>query len=191
MTRPRPREEATVWACPGCGSTRLSRSTTRSSSSSSVRGGGKPGSCTSAVSPTAGDVESDGLIPFGALPFVHGRKRDAELLVAHGLWKPHPRGWEVVNWAERQPSSATLKQSRTDRSIKAPEGELRPLAQAGLHLLAGRGGHRPEPPRTRPVRPTRIRLDIRNGVRSGSESDRTDVRTYVDTYKTKSIMSPT
>lgn len=66
-----------------------------------------------------GDVESDGVVPFGALPFVHGRKRDADLLVAAGMWKPHPRGWEVVNYARRNPLAETLTQSRTDRSIAA------------------------------------------------------------------------
>jgi hypothetical protein len=81
-----------------------------------VRGGREAGFVYVCGLSYCGDVESDGLIPFGALPFVHGRKRDAELLVAHGLWKPHPRGWEVVNWLERQPSSATLEQSRADRS---------------------------------------------------------------------------
>lgn len=49
---------------------------------------------------------TDGLIEFGALPFIHGRKRDAEILVEVGLWKPHPLGWEMPNWLERQQSSA-------------------------------------------------------------------------------------
>jgi hypothetical protein len=49
---------------------------------------------------------TDGLVSFAALPFVHGRKRDAELLVEAALWKPHPLGWEIQNWLERQQSAA-------------------------------------------------------------------------------------
>lgn len=81
-----------------------------------VRGGREAGFVYVCGLAYCGQHESDGLIPFSALPFVHGRKRDAELLVAHGLWRPHPRGWEVVNYLERQASSATLEQSRADRS---------------------------------------------------------------------------
>lgn len=61
--------------------------------------------------------ETDGLVPFAALPFVHARKRDAELLVAYGLWKPHPRGWEVVNATKRNPSAATMAAKRADRAL--------------------------------------------------------------------------
>lgn len=68
------------------------------------------------------DVESDGFIPFGALPFMHGRRRDAELLVEHGMWKPHPRGWEVVNYLNRQPSAAVLKEQRADKVRASSKG---------------------------------------------------------------------
>lgn len=66
-----------------------------------------------------GEAETDGLVPFEALPFVHGTRKHAALLVEHGLWKPHPQGWEVVNWHERNSSSATLKAARDDRSLRA------------------------------------------------------------------------
>jgi hypothetical protein len=49
---------------------------------------------------------TDGIVPFAALPFVHGRKRDADLLVQVKLWRPHPQGWEVPNWLTRQQSAA-------------------------------------------------------------------------------------
>lgn len=55
-----------------------------------------------------GQQGTDGLITFAALPFVHGRRRDAELLVDAGLWKPHPLGWEIPNYLERQPSAAKV-----------------------------------------------------------------------------------
>jgi hypothetical protein len=53
-----------------------------------------------------GSQGTDGLITFASLPFVHGRKKDAELLVEVGLWRPHQQGWVIPNWLERQQSSA-------------------------------------------------------------------------------------
>lgn len=55
----------------------------------------------------AGGNGTDGLIPFAALPFIHGSKRDAEALVEVGLWEPHPFGWLIHNYAERQQVAAT------------------------------------------------------------------------------------
>lgn len=49
---------------------------------------------------------TDGLIRYEVLPFIHGRKRDAELLVDVALWKPHPQGWEIPNWLDRQQSAS-------------------------------------------------------------------------------------
>lgn len=82
-----------------------------------VRGGREAGFVYCCALAYCGDIESDGLIPFGALPFVHGRKRDAELLVAVGLWKAHPEGWEVVNYDRRNPTAETLRLQRTDRTV--------------------------------------------------------------------------
>lgn len=64
---------------------------------------------------------TDGHIPFAALPFIHATKRDMEILVEVGLLAPNPRGWTVVNYAERQQlSAATSAISETKRraSIK-------------------------------------------------------------------------
>lgn len=60
--------------------------------------------------------ETDGLIPYGALIFIHGRKKDPELLVRFGMWRPHPEGWEVVNYATRQQLAATGRQVRAART---------------------------------------------------------------------------
>lgn len=49
---------------------------------------------------------TDGLVTFASMPVIHCRKRDAELLVDVALWKPHPLGWEIPNWLERQQSAA-------------------------------------------------------------------------------------
>lgn len=65
---------------------------------------------------------TDGLITFAALPFIHGRRSDAELLVHVALWKPHPLGWEIPNWSERQQSSGqrdAIIASRRRGAVKA------------------------------------------------------------------------
>lgn len=65
---------------------------------------------------------TDGAIPFGALPFVHGTKADAAALVDVGLWRPEPSGWSVVNWEKRQQLSGTTKEIRAARSLGAAKG---------------------------------------------------------------------
>lgn len=50
---------------------------------------------------------TDGLIRFSALKFIHGRQRDAQLLVEAGLWVPDPEGWRVRNYGVRQQLSGT------------------------------------------------------------------------------------
>jgi hypothetical protein len=65
---------------------------------------------------------TDGLVSFAALPFVHGRKRDAELLVEVGMWRPDPAGWRVSNWTVRQEVavvSAAKKQAASKAASKA------------------------------------------------------------------------
>ena len=53
----------------------------------------------------AGGHGTDGIIPFAAVGMIHGTRREASMLVDHGLWKPHRRGWLIHNWAERQQST--------------------------------------------------------------------------------------
>lgn len=55
---------------------------------------------------------TDGLIAFGALSFVHGTKKTAELLVRHHLWQPTPLGWQIRNFEKRQQSAATTASIR-------------------------------------------------------------------------------
>ena len=52
----------------------------------------------------SGGQGTDGLIQFSALPFVHGTKRDAAMLVEVDLWLPDPDGWQLRNWRARNPS---------------------------------------------------------------------------------------
>ena len=66
-----------------------------------------------------GGHDTDGLVSFQSLPFVHGTRRLAELLVKHGLFRPHPKGWEIPNWDERQQSSGTTQAIRDAQSAGA------------------------------------------------------------------------
>lgn len=60
----------------------------------------------------SGGHSTDGVIPFSALPFIHGTKKTAELLVRHFLWTPSPLGWSIRNFDTRQQSSATTQSIR-------------------------------------------------------------------------------
>jgi hypothetical protein len=66
-----------------------------------------------------GAHSTDGLITFAALPFIHGRKADAQLLVETYLWRPVPIGWQIPHWAERQQSSADTAEIRRKQSAGA------------------------------------------------------------------------
>lgn len=48
------------------------------------------------------DHSTDGRIPTSALPFIHGNKKTAELLVTYRLWQPVTAGWMIHKFAERQ-----------------------------------------------------------------------------------------
>lgn len=63
-----------------------------------------------------GGHDTKGLVKFNALPFIHGSKMLAQLLVKHRLWEPDPEGWTVRNWAERQPTSLTASRTRAAQS---------------------------------------------------------------------------
>jgi hypothetical protein len=54
----------------------------------------------------AGGNGTDGLVSFNALPFIHATKADAQALVDVGLWDPHPAGWTIRNFGDRQQLSA-------------------------------------------------------------------------------------
>jgi hypothetical protein len=69
-----------------------------------------------------GQQETDGAIPFAAMPFIHGRRRDAELLVQAVLWKPTPTGYEVVNWLKRQRAAEVSAAVRVARRSAASKG---------------------------------------------------------------------
>lgn len=64
------------------------------------------------------DQETDGRIPQAALKLIHGTPTTAKLLVAHRLWEPTAGGWQIRNFATRQPTGATSAE-RSDAARKA------------------------------------------------------------------------
>ena len=60
----------------------------------------------------------DGFLPEIALGLIHGRKRDADMLVDVGMWRSIPGGYEVPDWAEYQPTGEDSKR-RSEKAKKA------------------------------------------------------------------------
>jgi hypothetical protein len=50
----------------------------------------------------SGEQGTAGFITELALPFIHGRKTDAERLVKHDFWQPCAGGWLIHDWKEHQ-----------------------------------------------------------------------------------------
>ncbi len=65
-----------------------------------------------------GGQGNSGFVPAAALGLMHGRKRDAELLVEVGMWEPIEGGWMIHDWAAFQPSDEE-SQARTEKAKKA------------------------------------------------------------------------
>ncbi|GLU91321.1 hypothetical protein [Agromyces sp. NBRC 114283] len=65
-----------------------------------------------------GQQGTDGFVPEIALGLIHGKKRDADLLVQVGMWRPVPGGFEVPDWAEYQPSDEESRR-RSEKAKKA------------------------------------------------------------------------
>lgn len=66
----------------------------------------------------SGQQGTDGFIPTIALGLIHGRARDAALLVSIGFWHDIPGGYEINDWREYQPSDEE-SQKRSDKAKKA------------------------------------------------------------------------
>jgi hypothetical protein len=62
---------------------------------------------------------TNGFIPKGALPFVHGTKRDADQLVSVGLWVPTPTGYDINDWADYQQTGQEMAARRTKAQAAA------------------------------------------------------------------------
>lgn len=59
----------------------------------------------------ANEQGTDGLIPAYSLPVLHGRPRDAELLVKHRLWhNARGGGWTIHDFAQFQQSNGETQE---------------------------------------------------------------------------------
>ena len=107
--------------------------------------------------------DQDGLVPKHVLPVLGGRAKDAEQLVAVGLWEKCENGWRFHNWLEYQP---TAEQTRTVRERRREAGRMgglrsglaRSKTEANAEANASGGASpvpeakpNPVPSRTRPV----------------------------------------
>ena len=57
----------------------------------------------------SGRHQTDGLIPEAALPSIHATKRDIKAIVEAGLWVKTDDGFLIPDWAEYQPTKATIE----------------------------------------------------------------------------------
>lgn len=67
----------------------------------------------------AGAHGTDGYIPATALPFIHGTRRQAQQLVAVGLWHESPGGYTINDWDEYQRSSLEAVERREKAQLAA------------------------------------------------------------------------
>lgn len=67
----------------------------------------------------SGEHGTDGRVPVAALPFVHGTKATAALLVSYRLWEPVAGGWAIVNFANRQELSVVRAGKTEARRVAA------------------------------------------------------------------------
>ena len=73
----------------------------------------------------AGEHGTDGAIEEIALPFIHGTKVTAALLVKHGFWETTDRGWQIRNYAERQELAVITEAKRAAQRLGARKGNCR------------------------------------------------------------------
>jgi hypothetical protein len=70
----------------------------------------------------SGEHGTDGRIPATALPFIHGTKVTAGLLVKYGFWEVSPGGWQIRNYLTRQELAvvtAAKKEAQRIGALKA------------------------------------------------------------------------
>jgi hypothetical protein len=66
-----------------------------------------------------GEHGTDGEISAVALPFVHGTKATAALLVKYGFWETTERGWKIRNYAQRQELAVVTEGKRAAQRLSA------------------------------------------------------------------------
>ena len=79
----------------------------------------------------AGSHGTDGYIQENSLFLVHARKVEANDLVAVGLWKLSPGGWEINGWDEFQVSDEAARKRRE----RAQKGGIAKAEKAAAKAL--------------------------------------------------------
>jgi hypothetical protein len=68
---------------------------------------------------------TDGRIAVYALQAVHGTPATARLLVKYRLWSEGTACWQIVNFDQRQPTSATSEKVLADKRFAGMKGNCR------------------------------------------------------------------
>lgn len=68
----------------------------------------------------SGSQGTDGFVPTAALGLMHGKAKDAQLLVDAGLWHELRGGYEIHGWRDYQPSDEE-SQKRSEKARQAAE----------------------------------------------------------------------
>lgn len=74
------------------------------------------------------DQLSDGVVPDYMIAEFGGTRRQADTLVAAGMWVPHASGYEFVNWSQWQDTREKVEKKRADwsaRQRRSREGKSR------------------------------------------------------------------
>jgi hypothetical protein len=78
----------------------------------------------------AGSQGTNGYIPKGALKYINGRPKDAEILVNVGLWNAAEGGWEIQSWADYQPSISEYQERKERMKRRGQAGGLARVTNA-------------------------------------------------------------
>lgn len=73
----------------------------------------------------SGGQGTDGEIPRHALPFCHGTKQTARLLVTYRLWTETLTGWHIVNFEQRQELESVSAGKREAMRVGAAKGNCK------------------------------------------------------------------
>jgi len=73
----------------------------------------------------SGEHATDGFIPTTALPFVHGTKVTAGLLMQYGFWEPVVGGWRIHNFATRQELAVVTAAKKEAQRVGALMGNCK------------------------------------------------------------------
>jgi hypothetical protein len=115
---------------------------------------------------------TDGFVPANVVPTLGGRRKDADSLVACGLWRETDGGWLFHEWHERQPTKASVETERAaDRERKKTDrrrGGCR--RNHGAECWTANGCSKEARPES--VRPDVSRTPV--GIRSASSATRPD-----------------